>query len=105
MDWNNAFTLVGVFIGTAIAAFIGYSRRWPPPKQDPILTGIGIGFGDREMQERLISELKGCRVALEVLADRRTEEMEDIHRELLARLDRKEEQEESRPRRQPTRRR
>ena len=105
MDWTNAITLAGVFIGAATAAYVGYSKRWPPPKQDPILTGIGIGFGDREMQERLIAELHGCRVALEVLADRRTEEMEEIHRELLARLDRKEEQEESRPRRQPARRR
>lgn len=105
MDWTNAITLAGVFLGAATAAYVGYSKRWPPPKQDPILAGIGIGFGDREMQERLINELKGCRVALEVLADRRTEEMEDMHKALLERLDRREEQEAQKPRRQPPRRR
>ena len=105
MDWTNAITLAGVFIGAAAAAYVGYSKRWPPPKQDPILTGIGIGFGDREMQERMNGFLGRIAVALEILADRRTEEMEDIHRELLARLDRKQEQEESKPRRMPSRRR
>jgi hypothetical protein len=42
---------------------------------------------------------------MDVLADRRTEELTDIHRELLDRLDRREEQEEPRRRPDPPRRR
>jgi hypothetical protein len=98
--------LAGVFLGAATAAYVGYSKRWPPAKPDhPVLTGIGLGFGDREMHERLIKEIRGMRIALEILADRRTEEMEDMHKALLERLDRRYEQEESKPRRQPPRRR
>ncbi len=108
VDWTNALTLAGVFIGAASAAYVGYSKRWPAKPDNPVLTGIGIGFGDREMQERLIAEVKGCRLALEVLADKRTDEIEELHRSLLDRMDaqeRREEQEEQRPRRQPARRR
>lgn len=105
VDWTNAITLAGVFLGAATAAYVGYSKRWPAKPDHPVLTGIGIGFGDREMQERLIVEVRGCRLALEILADRRTEEMEDMHKALLERLDRREEQESQRPRRQPPRRR
>ena len=105
MDWTNAITLAGVFLGAATAAYVGYSKRWPAKPDNPVLTGIGIGFGDREQHERLIVEVRGCRLALEILADRRTEEMEDIHRELLERLDRREEQEAQKPRRPQTPRR
>lgn len=107
MDWNNLITLVSVGIGTGAAAYVGYSKQWPakPATAAPVLTSIGLELGNREQTERLISEVHGCRVALEVLADRRTQEMEDIHRELLDQMHRKEEQEESSPRRQPPRRR
>jgi hypothetical protein len=107
VDWNNLFTLAGVLIGTATAAYVGYSKKWPA-KPDPVLTGIGFELSNREQTERLIGEVRGCRVALEVLADRRTEEMEDMHKALLERLDaqeRREEQEEQSPRRHPPRRR
>lgn len=92
-----AFVLAGLW------AYFSQQKR--PSPANPVLAGVGLELGNREQTERLISEVHGCRLALEVLADRRTEEMEDIHRELLARLDRKEEQEEQRPRRQPPRRR
>jgi hypothetical protein len=105
VDWTNAITLAGVFLGAATAAYVGYSKRWPAKPNHPVLTGIGIGFGDRDMHERLIAEVHGCRVALEVLADRRTEEMEDMFKTMMERLDRREEQEAQRPRRQPAPRR
>ena len=102
VDWTNAITLAGVFIGAATAAYVGYSKRWPAGKpENPVLTGIGFELGNREQTERLIAEVHGCRAALEILADRRTEEMEDMHKALLERLDRREEQEAQRPRRQP----
>jgi hypothetical protein len=95
-----AFVLAGLW------AYFRPPRRQPSP--NPVLTGVGIELGNREQTERLIGEVHGCRVALEVLADRRTEEMEDMHKALLERLDaqeRREEQEEQAPRRHPPRRR
>lgn len=106
MDWNNALTLAGVFIGAATAAYVGYSKKWTTKIDHPVLAGVGIELGNREQTERLIGEVRGMRVALEILADRRTEEMEEMHKALLERLDaqeRREEQEEQRPRRPPTR--
>lgn len=44
-------------------------------------------LGSREQTERVITELAGIRKALEVLADKRTAEIEDIHKTLLERLD------------------
>ena len=108
MDWNNILTLTGVFLGTAIAAYVGYSRKWPTKPVDPVLAGVGLGFGDKEQGERLISEMRRCADSLEVLADKRTDEMAEMHRVLLDRLDaqeRREEQEEQRPRRAAPRRR
>lgn len=103
MDWTNAITLVGVFMGAATAAYVGYSKRWPAKPEAPVLTAIGVELGNREQTERLIAEVHGCRVALEVLADRRTEEIEDIHKELLERMDRAEQMQKTR--RAPPRRR
>jgi hypothetical protein len=109
VDWNNLITLISVGIGTTAAAYVGYSRKWPAKTEGvPVLTSIGLELGNREQTERLIGEVHGCRVALEVLADRRTEDIEDMHKALLERMDaqeRREEQEEQRPRRQPPRRR
>jgi hypothetical protein len=104
MDWTNAITLVGVFIGAATAAYVGYSKRWPAKPESPMLTAIGVELGNREQTERLISEVHGCRVALEVLADRRTEEFQDMHKELLERLDAQERWQEQQRRPAPRRR-
>src|ERR1051325_11207160 len=86
VDWTNAITLAGVFIGAATAAYVGYSKRWPAKPDTPVLTGIGWELGTREQAERLIAEVRGIRLAVEVPADRRTEELEDIHQKLLDRL-------------------
>lgn len=100
---NEIWVPAAVFFGTAIAAFIGYFRKLPAPKaQDPVIAGIAVAYGDREQTERLIGEVKRCATALEVLADRRTEEIEEMHQKLLDRLDRAEQQQ--RPHR-PARRR
>ena len=108
MDWNNALTLAGVFIGAATAAYVGYSKKWTNKADHTVLAGVGIELGSREQSERLIGEVRGCRLALEALADKQRSEMEELHRSLLDRLDaqeRREEQEEQRPRRPPPRRR
>lgn len=59
----------------------------PPGTQSAVLAGIGIELGAKDQTERLIAEVKGCRVALEALADRRTQTLEDMQKELLERLD------------------
>ncbi|RWF66827.1 hypothetical protein [Mesorhizobium sp.] len=102
MDWNNLLTLAGVFIGAAVAAYVGYSKRWPAKPDGPVLTAIGVELGNREQTERLIGFVARCATALEVLADRRTEELSDMHQELLDRLDKAEQHAR---RRQPARRR
>lgn len=102
LDWNNIITLAGVGIGTCIAAFIGYSKKWPAkPPVDPVLAGVGFELGNREQSKQIVDALTRIAVALEILADKRTDEIEQIHRSLLDRLDaqeRREEQEEARPR-------
>lgn len=107
LDWNSIVTLAGVAVGTGIAAFIGYSKKWPVKStQDPVLAGVGFELGNREQSRQIVEALTRCAAALEILADKRTDEMEDMHRALLERLDaqeRREEQEEQRPR--PVRRR
>lgn len=75
-------------------------------KHDPVIAGVGIELGNREQTDRLIAEVHGCRVALEVLADRRTEEFQDMHKELLERMDAQERwQTQQKRRATPTRRR
>ena len=86
-----------------VGAIGNYLRGLKARPQDPVLTGIGIELGNREQTERLISVQTRIAVAMETMADKRTTEMEDIHRELLERLDRREEQEESRRRPDPQR--
>ena len=102
VDWNSIFTLTGVAVGTGVAAFIGYSKKWPVKQtQDPVLAGIGFELGNREQSKQMVEAMTRCAVALEILADKRTDEMEDMHRALLERLDaqeRREEQEEAKPR-------
>ncbi len=74
----------------------------------PVLAGIGMELGNKEQTERVIVELAGIRKAVEILADKRTDEIEEMHRALLDRLDaqeRREEQEEQSPHKPPIRRR
>ncbi|QKC83291.1 hypothetical protein [Mesorhizobium sp. NZP2077] len=82
--------------------------RERPRGLDAVVAGVGFGFGDKEQGERVIAVLDRCAKALEALADKRSDEMEEMHRSLLDRLDaqeRREEQEEQTPRRHPPRRR
>lgn len=100
--------IVGLIIILGAVGNYLRSREKPTHRPDPVLTGIGLAYGDREQCERLITVLTRMSRALDILADRRTDEMEDMHRALLDRLDaqeRREEQEEARPRRNPVRRR
>ena len=96
---NDLLTLAGVFVGGIIMGIVGYLRSKPAARTDHIKS-IGVEFGNREQSERQIEVLVRIS-ALEVLADKRTTDIEEIHRSLLDRLDaqeRREEQEESLPR-------
>ncbi len=87
--WAN----LGLILAAGVAALGGYFwNKVFKPTTDPrgapsVLAGIGMEFGSREQTERVITELAGIRKALEVLADKRTAEIEDIHKTLLERLD------------------
>ena len=104
-DQIGTFGVALVIIIGAIGTYLR-SLREKPRGLDPVLAGVGLGFGDKEQTERLIALHERIATALEILADKRTDEMADMHRALLERLDaqkRREEQEEQRPR--PVRRR
>jgi hypothetical protein len=67
-----------------------------------------LAFGEHDQMERLIGQTKRIADSMDVLADKRKDELEEIHRALLNRLDmqeRREEQEEPRRRPDPPRRR
>lgn len=97
---------VVVFIG-AIGNYLRTLKERPAHRADAVVAGIALGYGDKEQTERVIVLLGRMTASLEALADRRTDEMEDMHKALLERLDaqeRREEQEEQIPRRHPARR-
>ena len=97
-----------VIVIGAIGNYLRSLKGNPSVSHGPVLAGIGLELGTRERTERVIGELSGIRKAVEILADKRTDEIEEMHRALLDRLDaqeRREEQEEQRPRKPPPRRR
>lgn len=100
MDIPAEVWIAGAYGGIITLAAVGryLTRHKEPAKTDPVIAGIALGFGD----ERFLALLTRCAVALEVLADRRTEELSDMHQELLDRLDKAEQHAR---RRQPARRR
>ena len=101
------FGAVGNYLRNREKPFVQHQQH------DPVLAGIGLAYGEKLHNEAMLDYMKRITVALEVLADRRTDEMEDAYNALLKRLDeaafrgqdRREEQEESEPRRPPPRRR
>jgi hypothetical protein len=84
VDWNNALTLAGVFIGAATAAYVGYSKKWPNKPDHPVLTSVGIELGSREQTERLIEQVK--RIA-DVLEDKAQAKIEDKLEDLAEKVD------------------
>jgi hypothetical protein len=98
-------TVGAIVIIGAIGRYLQAIREKPPTSATTALQAIGASWGDKEQTERLIDAVGRCADALEVLADKRAD---DMHKELLAHIDmkeRREEQEEQTPRRPTTRRR
>jgi hypothetical protein len=85
MDIPAEAWIAGAYGGIILLAALGRYLTLPKhaAKHDPVLASVGLELGNREQTERLIGEVHGCRLALEVLADRRTEELTEMHRELL----------------------
>ncbi len=102
MDTNELITLVGVFVGGILMGAVGYLRKVPPPP-NPVMTGIVGEYGNKEMTERGLALLGRLVAAAEVIADKRTTEFEELQRNLMEKLDRREEQEESHRRPEPPR--
>jgi hypothetical protein len=99
---------VGVVIILGAVGNYLRSLKALPSQPDAVLRGIGMELGDKDQTERLIAQVKRIADGMDILADKRTDEMEEIHKTLLARLDmqeRREEQEEQQPRRPTPRRR
>lgn len=93
--WTNA----GVLIAAVVAMLAGYygPRVFAKPageasRHDPVLTGIGMAFGDKEQQERLISGVERIAKAAETLADQKQADMSEKMDELLQRLEQAERQ-------------
>lgn len=91
MDWNNALTLAGVFIGAATAAYVGYSKKWPNKQEHQVLTSVGIELGNREQTERLIEHTKRLADGVErigdVLEDKNQARIQDTLEELGEKVD------------------
>jgi len=79
---------VGGFIALgAIGHYLRSLRAKPTPAPDTAIVGIGMELGNREQTERLIAQVTRIADGMDILADKRTDEMEEIHKNLLARLD------------------
>ena len=83
--WANA----GVLIAAAVAALAGYYGprvfgKSPPAKVDPVLSGIALALGDKEQSERIIATLERIARALEAIADKRQNDMQETLEELVA---------------------
>lgn len=86
--WTNA----GVLVAATIAMLAGYygPKVFAKPdaaKHDPVLTGIGLAFGDKDQTERMIGFLERIAKAAEALANHRQAEMTEKMDELLERLE------------------
>lgn len=87
VDWDSIAVLIGAGLGAAVAAYFGYSKKWPDkPQQDPVLAGIGLELGNREQGDRLITEVAGIRKAVETIADRKQNDMQDTLEEIVEQL-------------------
>lgn len=66
VDLNEVVTLIGVFAGTALAAYFGYFRQPKPPRQqDSVLTGVGLELGNRQQLDMLIVAVNRVADAIE----------------------------------------
>ena len=88
---TNIGSSIGWLLAAGLSGLVMYWRTRPakPIEQNPVLTGIGMELGNKEQTERLIAQVERCADSLEVLADRRTAEIDDKmddFRSLLARL-------------------
>ncbi|CDX26609.1 hypothetical protein MPL3356_60464 [Mesorhizobium plurifarium] len=87
MDIPAEVWIAGAYGGIIVLAAVGrYLTKPKEATRDPVIAGIALGFGD----ERFLALLTRCAVALEALADRRTEELTEMHQQLIERLDRAE---------------
>lgn len=96
-------TVLGALF-VALIAVANYLRTKEKPQQQStaVLTGIGLAFGDKLQTEELIKQVTRIANGIDVLADRRTDDMADMQKELIERMDRAEAREQGR--RTPVRR-
>jgi undecaprenyl pyrophosphate synthase len=86
-------TVLGaIFIGIAAVGNYIKNNKEKPKSMDTVLTSIGVGYGDRDQIERAIAQITRMASALEILADKRTDKIEQA----LERLDEEERRERKR---------
>lgn len=91
VDKIEILTNIGVVLAGIFAGFFAYATKKPPSAvSDPVIAGVGLELGNRAQTDQLISEVRRCADSLAVLADRKTEEIDESLKEILERLDREE---------------
>jgi hypothetical protein len=86
MEFTNDLWVHAVYgLLLALAALKQYlDKPKQPPKNEAIIAGVGLGFGERDQMERLIAEVK--RIA-DALTDKNTSGINHRLDELLERID------------------
>lgn len=76
-DALTLFNYFGAVVGTGIAAFLGYKlKKVPAAQHDAVIAGVGLEFGNRQMQSEMNDHLKSIAESLRVLADSKQAGME-----------------------------
>jgi hypothetical protein len=94
MTTSELATYGGLFFAGLFSGLVAYFRKNPLPANPPVNNAAltAIEFGTREQFERLIELHNRMVHALEVLSDKRSTEIAEIHQELLDRLDSQEQE-------------
>lgn len=94
VDKADILSGAGFFIAAILAGLWGYFGRPAKKETDPIVASFGIGWMEREQTQMFLSAIeRSARAqeriadALEVLADKRQDNMEDSLEEMAKKID------------------
>ena len=83
---NEFLTYAGVFVGGLLMAIAGYRKKPPPAATDPVVSSVGLEFGNRMQMDEMIAQLTRCADSLAILADRERADIKDALEDLLERI-------------------
>jgi hypothetical protein len=87
VDKTELFTNIGVLLAGVFAGLYAYATKKEPKPESIVAASIGLELGNRIQADQLIEQVTRCADYLEVLADRKTEEIDDNIKQVLKRLD------------------